>query len=58
MNPVYETVSVSANIIQSIVMVMQKLDRENIEVPNNPQEVTNDAQAVVARLIGGTGVTV
>lgn len=58
MNPVYETVSVSANIIQSIVMVMQKLDRENIEVPNDPQEVTNDAQAIVARLVGGTGVTV
>lgn len=56
MHPEYETVSVSANIIQSTLNVLQALDKENIEIPNDPQEVTNDIQATVARLVGGTGV--
>lgn len=56
MNPVYETVSVSANIIQAVINVMQNLDSENIEIPNDPQELANDVQATVGRLVGGTGV--
>lgn len=53
MNEQYTTVSTTANILQSVLDAIYKLDRANIEVPMEPQEVLNDVQATIARLIGG-----
>lgn len=56
MHPEYSQVSVTANIIQAVVDVLVKLNKENIEVPTDTQEMTNNVQATIARLVGGTGV--
>lgn len=49
----YNTVSVSANIVQAIFQVLNKLNPENIEIPSDPQEITHEIEACVARRVGG-----
>ena len=49
----YVHVSTTANVIQAIVNVLLNLDPECVEVPHDPREITNDAQATIARMVGG-----
>lgn len=54
MNEQYSTVATTANIIQSVIEVMYALNKANIDVPADSTEVARDAQATIARMIGGT----
>lgn len=54
MNNEYTTVSTTANIIQSVTDALRALNPENIEIPTETQEITNDIQACIARVLRGT----
>lgn len=49
----YVHVSTTANVIQAIVNVLLNLDKECVDVPHDPRELTNDVQATIARMVGG-----
>lgn len=49
----YVHVSTTANMIQAIVNVLLNLDKECVDVPHDPRELTNDVQATIARMVGG-----
>lgn len=49
----YVHVSTTANMIQAIVNVLLSLDKECVEVPHDPREITNDVQAAIGRMVGG-----
>ena len=46
-------VSTIANIIQVTKETLGKLDADNLEIPKDPAELTNDIQAVISRVIQG-----
>lgn len=56
MNETYVSVSTSANIIQSVMDVLAKINPEYIEIPEDAQEIANDIQAVASKKIGGNYV--
>lgn len=53
MNETYNNVAITANIVQSVTDVMLQLNPENITVPQDAQELANDIQAAIARIMKG-----
>lgn len=53
MNETYVSVSTSANIIQSVMDVLAKINPEYVEIPEDAQEIVNDIQAMASKKIGG-----